>query len=157
MQKEDVYLGIDPGSKGAICALLAKENKVIFKHTEDPPADLLAWINRLKEQYNLRLIMIEDVHSLPLVSAKSNFSFGYNLGVVTTISIASKVMVDKVQPKKWQKFIGVKATGDAIKKDVAAIAARLYPEAKLYGPRGGLLDGRSDALMIAHYAAYNRT
>jgi hypothetical protein len=101
--------------------------------------------------------MLEDVHSLPLVSAKSNFSFGYNLGVVTTIAIASNVMVDKVTPKKWQKFIGVTVKGDGIKKDVAAIATRLYPDAHIYGPRGGLLDGRSDALMIAHYAAYNRT
>lgn len=66
-------------------------------------------------------------------------------------------MLDRVTPKKWQKFIGVTAKGDAIKKNVAEIAARLYPNAQLHGPRGGLLDGRSDALMIAHYAAYNRT
>ena len=157
MQKDDVYLACDPGSKGAFCLLLPKFNKASFKSTEDKPSDLIDWIEQIKNEYNLRLIMIEDVHSLPLVSAKSNFSFGYNLGVVTTIAIASKVMVDKVNPKKWQKFIGVTAKGDAIKKDVAAIATRLYPEANIYGPRGGLLDGRSDALMIAHYAAYNRT
>jgi len=157
MQKDDVYLACDPGSKGSFCLLLPKFNKASFKGTEEKPSDLIDWIEEIKLQYNLRLIMIEDVHSLPLVSAKSNFSFGYNLGVVTNIAIASKVMVDKVNPKKWQKFIGVTAKGDAIKKDVAAIATRLYPEANIYGPRGGLLDGRSDALMIAHYAAYNRT
>ena len=36
-----------------------------------------------------------------------------------------------------------------IKKEVADIASRLYPKAELHGPKGGLLDGRSDALMIA--------
>ena len=101
--------------------------------------------------------MIEDVHSMFQVSAKSNFSFGYNLGVITTIAIACNVMVDKVGPKKWQKFIGVKEKGPAIKKEVAEIAKRLYPDTVLHTPRGRLLDGRSDALMIAHYAAYNRT
>ena len=35
----------------------------------------------------------------------------------------------------------------------AEIMSELYPEHKhlLYGPRGGLLDGRSDALAIAHF------
>ena len=39
------------------------------------------------------------------------------------------------------------------KQMTAAIMSELYPEVKpmLYGPRGGLLDGRSDALAIAHH------
>ena len=37
------------------------------------------------------------------------------------------------------------------KKHVASIAMQLYPKANLSGPKGGLLDGRADALMIAHY------
>jgi hypothetical protein len=37
------------------------------------------------------------------------------------------------------------------KKFVASIALQLYPKAPLFGPKGGLLDGRADALMIAHY------
>ena len=153
----DVYIGIDPGASGALCALLAKQNKMIFKDTTEDPSKLIEWIDQIKTGYNLRVIMIEDVHSLPLVSAKSNFSFGYNLGVITTIAMACNVMVDKVPPKKWQKFAGVKEKGPAIKKEVAEIASRLYPNAVLHTPRGRLLDGRSDALMIAHYAAYNRT
>ena len=157
MDKPDVYISVDPGASGSFCALLAKQNKAIFKDTTEHPSVLIEWINQIKSEYNLRVIMIEDVHSLPLVSAKSNFSFGYNLGVITTIAIACNVMVDKVGPKKWQKFIGVKEKGPAIKKEVAEIASRLYPTAVLHTPRGRLLDGRSDALMIAHYAAYNRT
>lgn len=155
--KDDVYVSCDPGASGSWCALLAKHNKVIFKNTTDDPLLLLEWLNQLKTEYNLRLIMIEDVHSILGMSAKSNFSFGWNVGEVNLIAKMSKVMVDKVTPKKWQKFIGVKEKGPAIKKEVAGIAIRLYPTAELFGPRGGLLDGRSDALMIAHYAAYNRT
>jgi len=62
-----------------------------------------------------------------------------------------RVQVELIQPKVWQKEIGVQATGKAIKQAVATIAHGLYPHAELYGPRGGLMDGRADALMIAHY------
>ena len=44
-----------------------------------------------------------------------------------------------------------KAKGKDIKKDVANICQRLYPTAEIYTPKGRLMDGRSDALMIAHY------
>ena len=60
-----------------------------------------------------------------------------------------------VTPKVWQKYIGVTAKGKAIKKQVAKIAQYLYPQAELHGKRGGLLDGRSDALMIAYYGLHN--
>ena len=60
-------------------------------------------------------------------------------------------------PKKkiWQKYIGVTAKGKDIKKQISEIALKLYPTANIYGKRGGLLDGRSDALMIAHYGVHN--
>ncbi len=97
--------------------------------------------------------MVEDVHAIFGTSAKSNFNFGYNTGVVNTVAMAAGVSVEKVTPKKWQKHVGVKAKGKLIKKDVAGICDRLYPKAGIYGPKGGLLDGRSDALLIAHYAS----
>ena len=43
-----------------------------------------------------------------------------------------------------------------MKKQVAEIAQSLYPTAELHGKRGGLLDGRADALMIAHYGLHNK-
>ncbi len=98
-------------------------------------------------------IWIEDVHSFPNMSAKSNFGFGRSVGMVMTISqiITKGIIANKVTPKKWQKFVGVTAKGQAIKKNVAELGAVLYPTANVYGPQGGLLDGRSDALLIAHY------
>lgn len=39
------------------------------------------------------------------------------------------------------------------KEAAVSLAARLYPGAasRLYGPRGALLDGRAEALLLAHY------
>ena len=103
-------------------------------------------------------IMIEDVHSLFGMSAKSNFQFGRNVGIIYAVLAATGQGIDLVTPKVWQKEIGAvlpksikKDRSKALKKMVGGIAERLYPNAPIFGPKGGLLDGKSDSLMIAHY------
>jgi hypothetical protein len=150
--KETAYLGIDPGAKGAFCLLVPVTGQVAFKSTTDKPLDLINWIRQIQLQYELRVIMIEDVHSIFGASANSNFNFGYNVSTVNTISQCSGATVDRITPKRWQSSVGVKKKGKAIKVEVGAICERLYPEVIIRGPRGGLLDGKSDALLIAHYA-----
>lgn len=154
MNKPEVYIGIDPGEKGAICALQAQTNKAIFMDTTKDPREIRDWFDRLKAECDVRVIMIEEVHSIFGVSAKSNFSFGRNVERLYTLALLTSCMVDLVQPKKWQKTVGVKTgvTGKDIKKAVADICGRLYPDVVIRGPKGGLHDGKSDALMLAHYA-----
>jgi hypothetical protein len=151
LTKLRVYIGIDPGQKGALCALFPSTGEIKFLGTEDPKV-VDSWLKRLVKLHDVRVIMIEKVHSIQGSSAKSNFNFGRSVERVNLLADLSGASVDMVTPKLWQKHVGVTAKGPAIKKDVAALAKRLYPDAKLYGPRGGLLDGKSDALMIAHYA-----
>lgn len=154
MNKPEVYVGIDPGAKGAICALMPKTQQAVFLDTTEEPRVILEWFNQLKLECDVRVIMIEEVHSIFGMSAKSNFSFGRNVERVNTIALLTSLMVDLVQPKKWQKAVGVKqkAKGPEIKKEVAALCKRLYPNVNVHGPKGGLHDGKSDALMLAHYA-----
>ena len=125
----------------------------MFKPTTDKPLDIFNWFKSIQDEFNLIVTMIEDVHSIFGVSAKSNFNFGFNTGLVTAVAASSGCMVDTIQPKKWQKHVGVKAKGKLIKKEVADICERLYPRVNIRGPRGGLLDGLSDSLMIAHCAS----
>ena len=145
------WAGIDPGQKGSICLLVPELTQVLFKSNIDKPIELTQWFNQLRNQYQIVMSTIEDVHSIFGTSAKSNFNFGFNTGLVTGIIQANGLPLAKVQPKKWQKAIGCKTTGKELKKEVAQIASSLYPHVSLYGSRGGLLDGKSDALMIAHY------
>ena len=113
--------------------------------------DIAIWLFNQQVTY----IWIEDVHSLYGMSAKSNFMFGKNLGMITTIcEITSKGDTSKIRtvtPKIWQQYIGVTKKGKHIKKNVADIAKKLYPNVEIHGKRGGLLDGRSDACMVAYY------
>jgi hypothetical protein len=89
------------------------------------------------------------------MSAKSNFNFGYNVGaahmLLSGVLYTQEVELELIPPKKWQKGVGITVSGKAIKTAVAELARKLYPDCDIYGPRGGLIDGRADALMIAHY------
>lgn len=163
----DVYVGIDPGAKGYICALAPGDRSIEFLSNTQAPKFLYDAFVLLGKHYNVRQIMIEDVHSLHGASAKSNFNFGRNLGLLYGIIGSTGMGIDIIQPKVWQKEIGVvtpvKKKGAPkvkasvrtrqIKLDVAAICTRLYPEVNIRGPKGGLIDGMSDALMIAHFCS----
>jgi len=156
MQNKPIaILSVDPGAKGSWCLLVPDTLQVAFKPTKTLPMDILKWITEIEQSFRITVIMIEDVHAIFGTSAKSNFSFGYNVGEVNTLAQASGNRVDRVTPKIWQKKVGVKSTtkGKAIKKEVAELCARLYPKANIHGPKGGLLDGLSDSLMIAHFAS----
>lgn len=162
-----VYLGCDPGASGAICTIIECKNgedAISFYPTpggKQPPGYLC------DELYNhhpdITYAAIEDVHSLYGMSAKSNFNFGRNVGMAQEAIIGALYMqgngveLQLVQPKAWQKAVGITAKGKAIKQAVADLAHKLYPTAQLYGPKGGLLDGRADALMIAHWLRLKET
>lgn len=155
--KEPAYIGIDPGAQGYLCWLVPSSmNPDRYIEAKETPTKIYQWITHISRNYDLRAIMIEEVHSIFGMSAKSNFSFGWNVGELHTILKLTQIGYDMVQPKAWQKEIGIKfppkAKPAAKKKISAEVATRLYPKADIFGPQGGLKDGKSDALMIAHYA-----
>ena len=157
--------GIDPGTNGAI-AVLDSENPdsvELLDLKKNTIFEVFDWMEGEISSFSPGEIWIEDIHSMYGMSAKSNFGFGKNLGIVTAIAEIfqgeapkkAKITIRTVTPKIWQKYVGVTAKGKAIKQQVSKIAQYLYPQAELHGKRGGLLDGRSDALMIAYYGLHH--
>jgi hypothetical protein len=143
--------GIDPGASGALC-VLDSENSAYAAFMDfkgNSIYDICKWLHL----QGVSAVWVEDVKSMFGMSARSNFTFGRNLGFAISVGeIACKgTLTRAVMPKVWQKYIGVSVKGKAIKKQVAQIGKSMYPDAILHGPKGGLLDGRSDALMIARY------
>lgn len=150
MSEHDVYVGVDPGALGYICILTPTCGVATFIKNKESPKILYQNLVALKIQQPIMPIMIESVHSLFGMSAKSNFNFGFNLGEITTIcSLVTEIQT--VTPKVWQKAVGVTVQGKEIKKFVGGLCAEMYPDISVHGPKGGLLDGKSDSLMIAHY------
>ena len=141
-----VYIGIDPGAKGSMC--LISNGKVLFKDF-----DLKEYSNTLKAFLDTDdtelMVAIEKVHAMPGQGVSSSFSFGQRLGELEGMLTALQIPYELVAPKDWQKACGIPAKSD--KKGIASVIQKLYPTAELYGNKGGLRDGRSDALGLAHF------
>ena len=148
--------GIDPGATGAICVLDSHDpaHVALLDLAKTTTFDASQWLHAQKPD----IVWIENIHGFPGMTAKSNFGMGRGVGKAHAIAeIATHGQEAKlVVAQVWQKFIGVTAKDKWIKKEVAQIATKLYPKANIRGKRGGLLDGRSDALMIAHYGLHNK-
>ena len=94
------WLGIDPGMKGSIC-ILPESRDPIFIDNSTNVIDAVAII----KSYPIHMAMIEDVHSIFGVSAKSNFNFGFNTGYLHGIITSLGIPLDLVQPKAlYAKF-----------------------------------------------------
>lgn len=139
-----VIAGIDIGLKGSLA--LIKNNKVIFKDFKDN--FLRGYISVLQE-YKPELVIIEKVHAMPNQGVKSMFSFGQRLGEIEGMLQALNLSYELVSPKLWQKSLDISAKSS--KQEIADCVLKRYPGAELYGKKGGLLDGRSDALGLLHY------
>lgn len=152
-----LVVGIDPGANGAIALLDFQTGTVEFLPTPGPLVQSTVLYAQIVG-FGARVIGIEEVTPIPGASAGTNHTFGKNVGHVEMLSWLTSIPVDRIRPKDWQKQIGIvvprgikgAARKKAIKEQVAAKSRQLYPTAEIFGPKGGLLDGRSDALMIAH-------
>jgi hypothetical protein len=152
------YIGIDPGASGAVCILDPSINQTVFidlNPKKVPAVSVLGTLQDWHAHVGCR-IAVEDVHSMANMSARSNFVFGGMLWRILTILECVPAPYEMVTPKVWQKAVGAPSRKEAggpkeLKQAVADMAQELYPSAELYGPKGGLKDGRSDSLMIAHY------
>jgi crossover junction endodeoxyribonuclease RuvC len=149
MTKSNIYIGIDPGQKGAIAVI---ENDDIHH--------VVQWVDMKHVAMHIRVISrlasvkafyaIEKVGARPGQGVTSMFTFGTNYGFYQGLLHGNGIHdYELVQPKVWQ--LGIPKADDDIKKSVYLEAKRLYPGVKYKGPRGGLLDGVSDAVMIAHW------
>ena len=148
-----VWIGCDPGAKGAMCALY-EDGTIKLKDFDEITYNMMHWLMEIDNANEIQMVMIENVHSIFGSSAKSNFNFGYNTGIMHGLFRGLGLPLDLVQPKAWQKHVGVTKKGKEIKKDVASICDRMHPRCEIRGPQGGLKDGRSDALMVATYCKF---
>lgn len=156
------YIGIDPGKSGGIAVLNDEGNLTLFPIPKigtlvDLKAiDLFIGMHTVGEH----ICLLEDVHSLPGMSAKSNFVFGENKGQWQGMLTSNHVSYQEVTPKAWQKVAwqGVPVMKKPNKKtDTKAMsltaAKRLFPnESFLATERSSVPhDGLVDAALMAYY------
>lgn len=155
-----VIIGIDPGLDGAV-AVIHPKGIVIY----DTPIIDVGIGKKIRRKYNLKEMVsiisaiklrdsftecwIEDVHAMPGQGVTSMFSMGRGLGSWEAIVTALMIPLYFVSPVRWKKTI---MDGMGKEKSAAVLKAQqIFPEACLKTPRGRLLDGRAEALLIAEY------
>lgn len=72
-------------------------------------------------------------------------------GVWRGLLAAYGIPYDVVRPQVWKRTVGLPQKAD--KAASVALASRLFPRLsdQLVGPRGGLIDGLAEALLIAEH------
>lgn len=171
-----IYVGCDVGKDGSIVAM-DMDGRFLLKSgipKEKDPLDnypkLFAIFKQLQVLNGFNkdiIVVIEDVHSLYGMSAKSNFSFGGIKHAKIMACVALDYEYHLVQPKNWQKAmwlpedVVLKPNGRT--KDTKATslnaAKRMWPDEDFRKtdrskvPHDGIIDG---ALMAEYCRMINK-
>lgn len=156
-----IVIGIDPGSKGYICASREGNVREYLSILENTPRDIANFLAK----YALSPIddvvcVMEEVHAIYGSSAKATFSFGEIFGLLKGLMIAYGLPYHLVQPKDWQKEIWINddkvyESGKKIdtKKTSINAARRLFPmeDFRRTEKCKNLDDNKVDATLISEF------
>ena len=155
----NVVIGIDVGLNGAIAVLIDETKQTIYaiptykdgkgKNRYDYNA-LSRIFQGIKTTAPIIGCALERATPMPKQGSVSGFSFGEAYGFYKGVLTALSIPYEIVQPKKWQQEFSI---SNDTKKGSFAVASRLYPNLELQTPRGRVLDGACDALLLATYMA----
>ena len=155
-----MIIGIDPGFSGGIAFF--ENDKTLIKVIDMPTKthnkkQKIDGENLSNLLLGVSYAFIEDVGTRPKQGIVSAFSFGQGLGTIIGVCNALKIQTTLIKPQAWQGHFGL-TTGTinktTKKREIATLCSSLYPQAPIKGPRGGILDGRSDAILIARYGLF---
>lgn len=145
-----LYIGIDPGKKGAM-AIMGYSNTTGERYMmKIIPFDPQEYIKTLK-QFNGATVCIEQVHSLPHEGVKSVWSFGQTYGWLLGVLDAVGLSYQTVSPNLWKKDFSLLR---AEKKQSIEVCKRLFPgiELKRTDRCRNDDDNMADAALICEYA-----
>lgn len=160
----NLYIGIDPGIRGAIAwycpdlgTLTTKPLPVLWRlvnkkkrHYVDART-LFTWLTQDYGHFETTVIC-EAPHAMPGAGATSLFSFGVACGTITGVIEAAHVtapfkQIIRVDPSVWKRALGCSSD----KNRTRALAASLFPaNAEDFARQSD--DGKAEAALLAHYA-----
>ena len=158
----EFYIGIDPGFTGAVGIMdnlgeriEAWDLPVVGGTGKDREFDETALNDMINRLWCLGgSVGLEKPTSRPNEGAHRSHRFGEGIGMLRGLMTAHGIKYRMIPPNLWKGRLGL--PGKQIKGANKACAQYLvtrYPAAEhiIYGSRGGIKDGRLDALLIAHW------
>lgn len=141
-----IYIGIDPGAKGALAVILENGAVEIADFDRDRYRNLLEYWSNLSKIH----CCLERVGAMPGQGVTSMFHFGENFGYIQGLLEAFWIPYELVTPQKWRKEFQI--TGD--KNSSIAVCKRLFPGVDLRRTPKCRKDhdGMAEALLMAEYA-----
>lgn len=140
-----IAVGIDPGKTGATFWV----DEVGFSTVIDMPKTVSGLLETLSIFGDRCHVFLEQQASRPKQSSVATFTHAKQYGEIIGILTALRVPFELVRPQVWTKAMGIPSGAD--KRVHVEKAQALYPDVQFTGPRGGLLDGRADACLLATY------
>lgn len=140
-----IFIGIDPGAKGAMAVIQDSDVAVIPFKSED----YIRYLEDIKHNYPC-VCCIEEVHSMPKQGVSSTFalgrSYGWLLGMLDTIGIPYQI----IKPQTWKKEFGLNSD----KAKSIEVCKRLFPGVNLLRTECSRKedDNLAEALLMATYA-----
>ena len=106
MNKEIIYIGIDPGLSGGIAILNQDGSVKEVVAMPDTPRDIYEFLLSYKEDSRC---VLEDVgHGMPGQSSKATATFARHNGHLEMALLALGIPTEKVTPQKWIKVYQLK-------------------------------------------------
>jgi len=155
--KRVVFIGIDPGLQGAIGIIHDGQVEAFSMPTHRSgrrkvldESKITALLLRARARGDV-IAGIEESHAIRGQGITSTFSTGHGFGFMKGALAGLGIPYQIVNAKTWQRYFFQNIRGQDTKTLSYQTASRLFPEIELTGPRGGIRDGKCDALLICEY------
>lgn len=153
MNKSKYYIGIDPGSKGAMAIIDSEGNVADIIDIDNGVGTYANLCYRFGEDYDREYyVAVEDVCGRPGQSCVANTTFMKLAGYAELLGYILSTEYLKVKPQVWKKHFGLISKGltKTQRKHLSIeLAKELFPA--VADQLTASKDGRAEALLIARY------
>lgn len=168
--KPPAVIGIDPGLSGAMAVLPMSSRMQELQAVPMPVSgdkqkgktkrkllhgSILRRLNLWRDQYDIRLVVIEDVHAFKGQGVVSSFTFGEVFGALQACVVATDLPYSLVTPQAWKAQIlaGTKKDKEAAIQHVVRLYPSDWERLLMFDPDKPkqLDDGVADAICLAEY------
>ena len=148
-----IYIGVDPGAKGAWAVIAESETGRVVKAYPWDDVFFVTDMLALAKVADGTVAVVEKVSAMPHQGVSSMFNFGKSAGFIEGVLSACGIPYQLVPPRRWKKEFSL----DGDKAKSIETCRKLFPEVDLKRTERCKTDsdGKAEALLLAEWARRN--